>query len=266
MEVIFMGTGTSQGVPMIACDCAVCRSTDPRNRRGRTSVHVAMDGLHVQVDAAPEFRLQCVACGVARVDLFVLTHGHADHIAGLDDLRRHCDVLGGAALPLYSTAAGVARVCEMFPYAVRERPEFRGYPAFRVAEMPAVLDLPQGTIRATILPHGRFEVLGLVFEERSTGAKFAYYTDCKCVPAEAMALARGAHAVALDGLRLEPHPTHMSIAEAVAVARELGVASAYLTHLTHTVDHAVVEAGLPPGVRLAYDGLRLELPGKGMKA
>src|SRR5512133_285878 len=118
MEVIFLGTGTSQGVPMIACDCAVCTSTDPRNRRTRASIHVVMDGFHVQVDASPEFRLQCLREGVARLDLFILTHGHADHVAGMDDLRRFCDLLGGLALPVYTTQEGMGRVAAMFPYAM----------------------------------------------------------------------------------------------------------------------------------------------------
>jgi len=259
MEVVILGSGTSQGVPMIACRCPVCTSPDPRNRRTRCSIHVVMDGLHVQVDAAQEFREQCLRQGVDRMDLFILTHGHADHVAGMDDLRRFCDLRGGSALTVYSTDEGMSRVIAMYPYAIMERPVVRGYPAFQLAEMPAALELPQGTIRSTLLPHGGVNVLGLVFEERGSGAKFVYYTDCKRVPTEARALAAGARAVVLDGLRPEPHPTHLSIPEAVDVARALGAPVTYLTHLTHAVDHASFEATLPPEVRLAYDGLRLKL-------
>ncbi len=259
MEVIVLGSGTSQGVPMIACRCPVCTSSDPRNRRTRCSVHVVMGGLHIQVDAAQEFREQCLRHGVGRLDLFILTHGHADHIAGMDDLRRFCDLLGGNALTIYSTDEGMSRVIAMYPYAIMERPVVRGYPAFKLLEMPAVLELEQGTIRSTLLPHGGINVLGLVFEERGTGAKFVYYTDCKRVTAEAQALAQGAHAVVLDGLRPEAHPTHLNIAEAVEVARTLGAPVTYLTHLTHSIDHGPFEATLPAGVRLAYDGLRLAL-------
>lgn len=256
-----MGTGTSQGVPMIACDCAVCRSPDPRNRRTRTSIHVVMDGLHIQVDAAQEFRQQCLDNGVEWIDLFILTHGHADHIAGMDDLRRFCDLLGGAALPLYSTPEGLDRVRQMYPYAVRDKPEFRGYPAFKVSEMPGVLVLPEGTIRSVLLPHGRVGVLGLVFEERSTGAKFTYYTDCKDVAPAARELARGSGAMVLDGLRPTPHPTHLCIPEAIEVAADIGAPVTYLTHLTHFVDHEATERDLPDGVKLAYDGLRIDLSG-----
>src|SRR5258708_730610 len=251
MEVIFLGTGTSQGIPMIACGCAVCTSADTRNPRGRTSIHVVMDGLHIQVDAAPEFRLQCLHNRVEKLDLFILTHGHADHIAGMDDLRRFCDMREGVALPVYSTDEGMSRVLAMYPYAIMDRSVVRGYPAFQLLEMPTVLSLPQGTIRSTLLPHGGINVLGLIFEEKSTGKKFVYYTDCKRVPAEAKALAVAADVGVLDGLRPEPHPTHMSIDEAIAVAHEIKSPQTYLTHLTHAIDHAMWSEKLPSGIALA---------------
>lgn len=257
MEVIFLGTGTSQGVPLIACDCAVCTSKDPRNQRTRASIHVVMDGLHVQVDAAPEFRLQCIRENIRQMDFFILTHGHADHITGMDDLRRYCDLLGGNALTVYTTEEGMGRVLAMYPYAMAERPISKGYAAFKLVAMPDRLDLPQGTIEATLLPHGGLNTLGLVFTERSSGRKFAYYTDCKLVPPAAVELARGADAVVLDGLRPLPHPTHLSIAEAVAIAREINAPATWITHLTHLSDHAGLAASLPPGVAPAFDGLRL---------
>lgn len=244
---------------MIACSCGVCVSADARNRRTRASIHVVMDGFHVQVDASPEFRLQCLREGVAQLDLFILTHGHADHVAGMDDLRRFCDLLGGLALPVYTTDEGMGRVAAMYPYAMAERPIAKGYAAFKLLPMPTLIELPQGTIQSTLLPHGGVNTLGLVFTERSTGKRLVYYTDCKSVPPEAIELARGADVVVLDGLRPLPHPSHLSIAEAVAVAREIGASSTWLTHLTHLSDHAELEASLPAGIRPAYDGLRLRL-------
>lgn len=244
---------------MIACDCAVCTSTDPRNKRTRASIHVVMDGLQVQVDAAPEFRLQCIRENIRQLDVFILTHGHADHISGMDDLRRFCDLLGGNALTVYSTDEGMGRVLSIYPYAMSEKPLSQGYAAFRLVEMPAMLEFPQGTIRSTLLPHGGVNTLGLVFTEKSSGAKFVYYTDCKRVPREAMDLAQGASAVVLDGLRPQPHPSHMSIDEAVAVAKEIGAPRTWLTHLTHLSDHAALAASLPPGIAPAYDGLRIQL-------
>ena len=199
-----MGTGTSQGVPMIACDCAVCTSADLRNQRTRASIHVVMDGLHIQVDASPEFRLQCLRENIRQLDVFILTHGHNDHITGMDDLRRFCDLRGGTALPIHTTDEGMARVLAMFPYAIAERPVAKGYAAFQLLIMPPVLEFPQGTIHATLLPHGGVNTLGLVCTEKSSGKKFAYYADCKRIPREAVALATGADVVCLDGLRVEP--------------------------------------------------------------
>ncbi len=259
MDVIFLGTGTSQGVPMIACDCAVCTSSDPRNHRTRASIHVVMDGLHIQVDAAPEFRLQCLRNRIDWIDLFILTHGHADHITGMDDLRRFCDLLGGNALTVYSTDEGMGRVLSMFPYAIMERPIVRGYAAFKLQQMPTVLELPQGTIESTLLPHGGLNTLGLVFTERSSGKKFSYYTDCKRLPQEAVGMAIGSDLVVLDGLRPEPHPSHMNIEEALAAARAVGAPVTLLTHMTHFLEHEATCAALPVGIALAYDGLRIRL-------
>ena len=259
MEVVFLGSGTSQGVPMIACGCAVCRSPDPRNRRTRSSVHVVMDGLHVQVDAAPEFRLQCLREDIRQLDFFILTHGHADHIVGMDDLRRFCDLIGGQALTVYTTDEGMARILSIFPYTIAERPVARGYAAFKLTVMPEALEMPQGVIRSSLLPHGGINTLGLVFEERSSGKRFVYYNDCKRIPREAVEIARGAEVVVLDGLRAEPHYSHMNIEEACAAAAEIGGKVTYLTHLTHGIDHETWSAKLPPGVHLAHDGLRLKL-------
>ena len=259
MDVIFLGTGTSQGVPLIACDCAVCTSADPRNKRTRASVHVVMDGLHVQVDAAPEFRLQCIPNKVTWIDLFILTHGHADHVAGMDDLRRFCDLLGGIALPVYTTDQGIRRVQAMYPYAIMERPVVKGYPAFKLQTMPQKLELEQGTIESTLLPHGGVNTLGLAFTERSSGRRFVYYTDCKRVPREAVALAKGADVVVLDGLRPEEHTSHMNVREAVAAAAEIGATRTYLTHMTHLLEQVADGAKLPDTVAFAYDGLRFSL-------
>jgi len=259
MEVIILGSGTSQGVPMIGCSCPVCASSDPRNKRTRTSIHVVMDGLHVQVDAAPEFRIQCVREGVDALDVFILTHGHSDHLMGMDDLRRFCDMRGGEALAVHTTPEGRARVEAIYPYAMVQKAAVRGYPAFRLVDMPAVMDLPQGTISSTPLPHGETVTLGLVFMERSTGRKFTYYTDCKRLTQEAIDLARGSDAVVLDGLRPQPHPSHMSIDEAVQAGMGLGAKAIWLTHLTHLTDHAAAEAALPAGYKLAHDGLRIRL-------
>lgn len=230
---------------------------DPRNWRTRSGLHVRIGDVSVQVDAGPEFRMQCLRERIEWVDHFILTHGHADHLLGMDDLRRFCDLLGGKAIPVYGNEPALQRVRDVFPYAIGDQPVARGYPAFRLLSMPHELDLPGGRILSTTLPHGAVDVLGLVFEEAYSGSKVAYYTDCKLVPEDARKMAAGADVVVLDGLRPHQHPTHMSIPEAVEVALEIGAPRTYLTHLTQHVDHAEIEKDLPEGVFLAYDGLRV---------
>jgi phosphoribosyl 1,2-cyclic phosphate phosphodiesterase len=216
-----------------------------------------MDGLHIQVDASPELRLQCLKENITHTDLFILTHGHTDHITGMDDLRRFCDINGGTALPVYSTKEALERVKAIFPYAILDKPLIKGYPAFSLHEMPALLSLPQGTIQTTRLPHNGIDTLGLIFTEKSSNKKIAYYTDCKTVPEEALRLAQGADCLVIDGLRSLPHPGHLTIDEAAQVALEIKASQSYLIHLTHLSDHKTTEASLPSGVKIAYDGLKL---------
>lgn len=256
MRVTFLGTGTSQGVPMILQPPDLCNTSDPRNWRTRCSVHVEMGGDHVQVDAAQEFRLQCIWNQIERVDHFILTHGHADHILGMDDLRRYCDIRGGEALPVYASDEGLERIKAIFPYAICDRPLVHGYPAFQLQKMPEKLNLSGGVIHAEPLPHGSIQVLGLVFIEKNTGKKFSYFTDCSEVSPAARRLAAGSDLLVLDGLRQKEHPSHMTIQKAVEVAQEIGAGQTYLTHMTCTVDHESTESTFPSTIKLAYDGLK----------
>ncbi|MBC2605484.1 MBL fold metallo-hydrolase [Pelagicoccus albus] len=259
MKISFMGTGTSQGVPMIGCDCAVCVSTDPRNRRFRTHAHVEMGGLNIQIDASPEFRLQALELNIPKIDLALLTHGHADHIQGFDDLRQYCDRRGGEAIPVYSSEEGLQRLREIYPYAMRDRAASKSYPAFQGRLMPEVLDLgAAGKIYSTVQSHGRFETLGFVFEEAESGKRIAYYTDCGSVSPHAEELARSADIVVLDGLRPMEHPSHMTIEEATDAALRIEGKRSYLIHMTHHIDHEFVDTQLPEGVMLSYDGLVVE--------
>lgn len=254
-----MGTGTSQGVPMIAHHSRGLDLEDPRNWRTRTAAHVICGGTHIQIDAGPEFRLQCVHNEINAVDLFLLTHGHADHIMGMDDLRRFCDLRGFTALPVYSSPEGLERVRQVFPYALGDRPVIKGYPAFALRPMPTRLDFPGGRVESVRLPHGPLETLGLVFTEEATGQRLAYYTDCKELTPEAEELARGADLAVLDALRPEPHPSHMNIEEAVAAATALGAGQTWFVHMTYAVNQAEADAALPAGMRFAWDGLRIDL-------
>lgn len=260
MEITFLGTGTSQGVPMIAHDAKdSCDLSDSRNWRGRTSAHVRMGEMAFQIDAAPEFRLQCIQNKINWIDVFFLTHGHSDHVMGMDDLRRFIDLRGGEALPVYSTPAGLQRVSEVFPYEIRPKPEFKGYPAFSLEPMPGLLTTSAGTVSMTLLPHGRVEVMGLVFEEAVSGKKLAYYTDCKRLTPEAKELAKGADVVVLDALRPMSHPTHMTLHEAIEAAEELGARETYFTHMTYMIDHVRDSLRLPEGMAFAFDGLSVQV-------
>lgn len=257
-----MGCGTSQGVPLPAHDNPGLDLNEPRNWRTRASVHVVIGGHHVQVDAAPEFRLQCISNRIPQVDTFILTHGHADHVLGMDDLRQFCTNRGGRAIPVHSTPTGLDRVRTIFPYALTER-SLSGYVALTLQEMGPELALPGGgVVRATRLPHGREDVLGLVFEEPATDAKFAYFTDCKALTPEARRLAAGADLMIIDALRPNAHPTHLTVDEALAEIEAVAPRRALLTHMTYQVgwaEYSAKLAGRNPEVGLCHDGMRITL-------
>ena len=262
MEIIFLGTGTSQGVPPLATPNIEADLNNPKNWRTRSSIHVVLGEHHIQVDATPDFRTQCLRESINWIDTFILTHSHADHILGMDDMRSFCSLLGGVAMPVYSTEESLQRVREISPYAIREKPEYKGYPAFALRTMPEapkIFEVPGGRILATRLPHGSMESLGLIFEESSSGKRAAYFCDCKRLTPTAYKLAHEVDLLIIDGLRPSPHPTHLSIPEAVQAAQELGAKQTYLTHLTHFVDHDKVSTELPPNIKLSYDGLRVSL-------
>jgi phosphoribosyl 1,2-cyclic phosphate phosphodiesterase len=259
MELIFMGTGTSQGVPMIAFDDHQCDLKDERNWRTRTSAHVVMNGKHLQIDAGQEFRIQCLRNDIRKIDLFFLTHAHSDHVLGMDDMRRFCDLRGGTAIEVYSNADSLERIRAIYPYACQDKPVYKGYPAFQLIQMPETLSLPEGKIESGLLKHGKMEVLGLVFEEQSTGKRLAYYTDCKELSPRAWEIAREVDILVIDGLRPQEHPTHLTIDEAIETSRALKAGQTYLTHLTHYVDHETWSRKLPENVELAYDGLRIDV-------
>lgn len=258
MELIFLGTGTSQGVPMIAQPKdAPIDMRNPRNWRTRTSAHIVMGGLHIQIDAGQEFRLQCIREEIPIIDLFILTHGHADHILGMDDLRRFCDLKNGTALPVYGAEEGLDRIRKIYPYAVNGKPASKGYPAFDLHLMPHRMEMEQGTIECTLLPHGPVQTLGLKFTEKAGGGTIAYYTDCSDIPDEARKLAAGSDVVVLDALRPKEHPTHMNTEKAIEAASRIQAKRTFFTHMTYNVDHERAQAQLPANLFYAWDGLRV---------
>lgn len=251
LKITFMGTGTSHGVPMIGCDCPVCTSTDPRDRRGRCCLLVEYNGAAIVIDTPPEFRLQCVANRVRRVDAVLFTHTHADHIFGLDDIRRYC-AMQRQYIPVYGTPQTIRSLRTIFAYAFdHTRPIVSEVPYLAAVEINGPFDLAGKTVIPLDLEHGKSHVLGFRIDD------FAYCTDCNRIPAATMDRMRGLDTLVLDGLRYTPHPTHFNLEEAVAVARQLNARRTYFTHIAHEICHADLERKLPPNVFLSHDGLQL---------
>lgn len=258
IKFTFLGTGTSQGVPMIGGGQETLNRANPKNWRTRCSAHLEIGGLHIQIDAGPEFRMQCLQNNVNWIDYFLLTHGHADHVLGMDDLRRFCDMRADKKVPVFASDEGMQRIKNIFPYALLDQPTHVGYPCFDLKEMPECLELENGLkIHSVKLPHGAIETLGFVFEFE--GKRLAYYSDCKSLTKRARELAKDADALVIDGLRPNVHPTHLSIFGAMKYAEDLNVKRAYFTHTTWQIDYDEWSQKLPPNYFIAYDGLQIEI-------
>lgn len=251
-----LGSGTSTGVPVIGCECAVCLSDDPRNQRTRSSVLLNLPGGNLLVDTSPEMRLQLTRERVGLVHAIAYTHHHVDHLFGLDDARMFPHRLGGP-VPVYCELEVEETIRRVFHYAFEER--VRSFPAGGVPQIeferigPGV---PFTVLDQTIMPirldHGRFKVLGFRVGD------LAYCTDVSSIPEESWPHLEGLDVLILDALRVEPHPTHFNLEQALATIERLKPKQAYLTHLSHGFDHERTNATLPPRVALAYDGLAFD--------
>ncbi len=255
-RLTFLGTGTSTGVPVLGCDCSVCTSSDPRNQRTRPSVLLTLPGGNLLIDTTPEMRIQLLRERVRKVHAIAFTHHHADHLFGLDDARLFPKWIGGP-VPVFCEQQTEDCIKRVFSYAFRDGTEH--WPAGFVPKIHFVRvapGVPFETLGERILPirleHGTFSVLGFRI------GSLAYCTDVNRIPEESWPLLEGLDTLILDALRIEPHPTHFSLDEALAVIARVRPRRTLFTHLSHGLDHAQTEAALPSGVGLAYDGLQVE--------
>ena len=275
MRVTFLGTGTSTGVPVVGCDCPTCRSDDPRDRRFRPSVHLELaDGTRVVVDTTPDFRSQALARGLTGVDVILFTHEHADHVMGLDDVRpfsfRHAgawrashrgpgggppfDFRPGPPIPCLGDERTLAALRRIYSYVWDPAtPRGGGLPQLRLVEVTGRFSLGRSRAAPVPLLHGTRPILGYRVDD------FAYLTDCSTIPAASWPLLEGLSVLVLGALRHRPHPTHLSLSEAVETAGRIGAGRTYFTHMSHDLPHAATCAALPPGVTLAHDGLVVDV-------
>ena len=250
MKITFLGTGTSHGVPMIACDCLTCHSEDPHDKRLRPSIYVQMDdGTSILVDAGPDLRQQALTHDLRRVDAILFTHGHADHILGLDETRRFSGVQKRPMI-CYGDAMTLSEVRKMFAYVFDpSTPRGGGLPELELVPVKGPFRVGDHEVLPVPLMHGDRPILGFRF------GQFAYLTDCSRIPDESWPLLHNLDAVVVDALRLRPHPTHFSLSEAIEAARRIAARRTWFTHMCHDLPHGDTNARLPRGMELAYDGL-----------
>ncbi|KAA0225323.1 MBL fold metallo-hydrolase [Fimbriimonadia bacterium ATM] len=255
IEAVILGCGTSHGVPMVGCGCDVCRSDDPRDKRTRCGLILRSPTTTVLVDAPPELRLQLVRERVTRLDAILITHSHADHIMGLDDVRRFNELQGGP-IPLFAQESVLRDVERVFRYAFAppDQPG-GGLPSYDLRPVSQHLQVGDIHIETFLVLHGSLPVLGI------RAGDFAYITDVSRIPAEARDLLTGLGTLVLDATREAPHPSHLCLSEAMELAQEIGAVTTYFTHLSHDFGYEETSARLPHGQRLAFDGLRIPVAG-----
>ncbi|MGH9702492.1 MAG: MBL fold metallo-hydrolase, partial [Candidatus Acidiferrales bacterium] len=252
LRLTVLGSGTSMGVPTLGCHCAVCLSQDPHDRRTRPSILLSYAGRNVVIDTTPDFRYQAMRAQLDRLDAVIYTHGHADHILGLDDIRPF-NLKQQAVVPLYASDATLAILRRTFAYIFDETPTDSTLPGVGLRVIEGPFDL--FGLRMIPVPalHGKFPVFGFRF------GKAAYLTDFSAVPEKSKEILQGLDDLILDALRYTPHPMHSNVDQSLALISELKPKRAWFTHICHDLSHEAANARLPENVRLSYDGLAFEV-------
>jgi phosphoribosyl 1,2-cyclic phosphate phosphodiesterase len=246
-----LGSGTSVGVPTIGCDCAVCHSTDPRDRRTRPSILIEYADKAVLIDTAPDFREQAIRERIRRLDAVLYTHPHADHLLGIDDLRPLSYQHRPGKLPLYAQPAALEFIRNMFAYIFAPAYKFGGLPQLDLIEMTGPLELFGAKFEPVAVIHGETEICGFRF------GSAAYLTDHSEIPENSLAHLRNLDILFLDALRHQPHPTHSTVENSLRIVDLLQPQRAFFTHICHDLPHQATNALLPDNVRLSYDGMKL---------
>ena len=255
MKVTFLGTGTSVGIPVIGCDCTICRSPDLRNRRRRSSLYVEAGGFHIVIDTSMDFREQVLEYRVPRIDAVLITHSHADHIFGLDDIRRF-NTMQGSSIPVYGSTGAITDLKRIFSYVDHTTPEPGVYrPHIKFLEKKGRFLVGPVTVDALPVLHGKTETYGYRLEWG--GRTVGYVPDCKFMPDLTVEAFKGIDVMILDGLRHRDHPTHLSVESALSLLAKIGAKRSYLTHVCHDLDHEETQESLPPATFLACDGMTL---------
>jgi phosphoribosyl 1,2-cyclic phosphate phosphodiesterase len=251
MRLKFLGTGTSTGVPILTCHCAVCTSSDPHDKRTRPSVLLEYEGRAVLIDTTPDFRTQALREGMTRLDAIIFTHGHADHIMGLDDTRVFY-FRQQVPIPIYADARCLASLRSTFAYIFDGTYPFGGLVKLDPHPIDGPFDLWGLKFTPVPVVHGNLPILAFRFRDT------AYVTDVSEIPESSMSLLAGLDVLILDALRPKPHPTHFSLDQALAMVEKLKPRRAFFAHVAHELGHAATNRTLPSHVQLAYDGLELE--------
>jgi phosphoribosyl 1,2-cyclic phosphate phosphodiesterase len=252
LKVTFLGTGTSQGVPVIGCECEVCRSLDYRDKRLRSSVHVQVEDQSLVIDTGPDFRQQMLREHINRLDAVLFTHSHKDHIAGLDDVRAY-NYLQHVDMPVYGNADVLAQLKTEFYYAF-EKNKYPGIPQLKLHEITEPFSIEAVKILPLPVLHYQLPVLGFRINN------FSYITDANQIPESTIRLLQGTHTLVLNALQREKHISHFNLEEALAMAARIGAEQTYFIHISHKLGrHKIIERELPKSVALAYDGLSIEI-------